>query len=337
MATRRHVLTAAAAGAAIAGFPAIIRKAGAAEPVTFVTPFGFDPTFIDIMNAYSGGYFAREGLDVKVIGPPGNAQAFQLMVAGQAQFSYIASIDFIRAVASRDAPFYGIATIAQRIGFEIVSLKEKPVRSGADLKGKTIGVLSVGGLSELLVQAAMAKGGVAKSEANIVVAGNSPGEVELIRKGRLDCFICNFPLAVTLRRMKEPLEYLAIDSIIPGPGLVPFCTRETAEKNPDLVLRFLRALKTSVVEIIDQPLAPIFQRAAKDFEIARMNDLDTLVAVQEEVNTKQWLVDGRQNLLRNQPRLWQSACDGLRAIGVVDVKDPATLYTNTFVDQALKS
>ena len=100
MTTRRNVLKAAAASAAVAGFPAIIRKANAAEPVTFTTPFGFDPTFIDVMNAVSGGHFAKEGLDVKVIGPPGNAQAFQQMAAGQAQFSYIASIDFIRAVAS---------------------------------------------------------------------------------------------------------------------------------------------------------------------------------------------------------------------------------------------
>jgi NitT/TauT family transport system substrate-binding protein len=337
MTTRRHFLKTAAAGAAITGFPAIIRKAGAAEPVTFTTPFGFDATFIDVMNAHSGGHFAREALDVKVIGPPGNAQAFTLMAAGQAQFSYIASIDFIRAVATRDAPFYGFATMAQRIGFQIVSLKEKPVRSGADLKGKTIGVLSVGGLSELLIQVAMAKGGVAKGEANIVVAGNSPGEIELIRKGRLDCFICNFPLAITIQRLGEKVEYLDIDTIIPAPGLLHFCTRETAETKPDLVLRMLRAIRGSVLELIAEPLAPIFRRAAKDFEIPRINDIDTLVAVQQEVTKHQWLVDGKENLLRNQPRLWQSAVDGLRAIGVADVKDPATLYTNKFVDQVMKA
>jgi ABC-type nitrate/sulfonate/bicarbonate transport system substrate-binding protein len=160
MTTRRQFL--GAAGVALAGLapPAW----GAGEAMTFTTPFGFDPTFIDVMNAVSGGHFAHEGLDVKLVGPPGNAEAFQLVIAGQAQFSYIASIDFIRAVAGRGAPFYAIACASQRVGFQIVSLKEKPVRSGADLRGKTIGVLSVGGLSELLVQVAMAKAGVAKTE-----------------------------------------------------------------------------------------------------------------------------------------------------------------------------
>lgn len=337
MTTRRRFLGTAAASAALLGAPAIVRTAGAAEPVTFTLPFVFDPTFIDIYNGVAGGHFAKEGLDVKVIAPPGNAAAFQLMAAGQAQFSYIASVDFIRAVATRDAPFVGFSTLAQRIGFHIVSLKDKPVRSGADLRGKTIGVLSVGGLSELLVQVAMAKAGVAKNEAQIVTAGNSPGEVELMKQGRLDCFIGNYPLIVLLQRMGLPLEYLDIDSVIAAPGLLYFCTRDTLEHKPDLVLAFLRGAKASVLEILAEPLGPIFQRAGKTFEISRLNDLDTAVAVQQAVNQHQWLADGRENLLRNQPKLWQSACDALRTIAIANVKDPTTLYTNKFVNQAMKA
>jgi ABC-type nitrate/sulfonate/bicarbonate transport system substrate-binding protein len=331
MTTRRALLAGAAAALALP------RRARAAEPLVFVTPQGFDPTFIDVMNAVAGGYFAKEGLDPKLIGPPGNAEAFQLVAAGTAQFSYIASLDFIRAVAVRQAPFYGIACISQRTGFEIVSLKEKPVRSGAELKGKTVGVVSVGGLSELLVQIAMAKGGVAKDETNIVVAGNSPGEVDLVRRGRLDAFICNYPVAVTLRRKGEPLEFLPIDSILRAPGLLLFCTRETAEQRPELVSKVLRAFKGSILELLSQPLPPIYQRAAKLFDIPRINDLDTLVWVQQQVSEHQWLAEGRQNLMRNIPALWQGACDGLKALGIADVKDPAQLYTNRFIDEVMRS
>ncbi len=67
-----------------------------------------------------------------------------------------------------------------------------------------------------------------------------------------------------------------------------------------------------------------------------MNDLDSLVAVQQEVNREQWLIDGKENLLRNSPSLWQSVTDGLREIGVADVADPTTLYTNKFVDAVMK-
>jgi ABC-type nitrate/sulfonate/bicarbonate transport system substrate-binding protein len=334
MTTRRKFLQGAAATGAALGFPAIVR---AATPMTFTTPFGFDPTFIDVMNAYSGGYFAKEGIDAKLVGPPGNAAAFQLMVAGQADFSYIASLDFIRAVATKDAPFLAVACLAQRVGFQIVSLKEKPVKTGADLKGKTIGVLSVGGLSELLVQIVMAKGGVKKDEANIVVAGNNPGEVDLIRAGRLDCFICNYPIAVTLRNSGQPLEFIVVDDVQPAAGLSIFCTRETAAKKPELVMGVLRAFKGSVEEILSKPLEPIFERAAKDFDIPRIKNIESLVTVQKEVNKNQWLAEGRENLLRNIPRLWQSGVDGLRSIDIADVKDTTTLYTNKFIDQVMKS
>lgn len=337
MTTRRTVLLGAAASLAASGAPPVLAAGPALAPMTFTTPFGFDPTFIDIMNAAAGGYFAKEGIDAKIIGPPGNAEAFELVISGQAQFSYIASIDFIRAVATRNAPFLAVACLSQRVGFEIVSLKEKPVRTGADLKGKTVGVLSVGGLSELLVQVAMAKAGLAKDDAQIVVSGNSPGEVDLIRRGRIDCFICNYPIAITLRRMKADVAFLPIDEILPAPGLLFFCTRETAETRPDYVRSVLSAYKASVLELLSQPLKPIFERAAKMFDIPRMNDLDGLVAVQELVNRNQWLVEGRENLLRNVPALWQSACDGLKTIHIADVKDPSALYTNTFIDEVMRS
>jgi ABC-type uncharacterized transport system permease subunit len=170
----------------------------------------------------------------------------------------------------------------------------------------------------------------------IVVTGNNPGEVELIRKGRIDGFICNFPIVVTLKRMGEAVEFLDIDKIQPAPGLLIFCTRETADTKPELVTGVLRAFKNSIDELLTQPLGPIFQRAAKDFDIPRMNDLDSLVAVQEAVNREQWLIDGKENLLRNSPSLWQSAADGLREIGVADVADPTTLYTNKFIDAVMK-
>ena len=87
MMKRRSFLKAgAAAGISVAGFPAIIRAAGAAEPVTIVTPFGFIPDFIEIMNGVSGGHFAKQGIDAKIVGAHGSAQSVQQVVAGQAQY-----------------------------------------------------------------------------------------------------------------------------------------------------------------------------------------------------------------------------------------------------------
>lgn len=329
MTTRREFLAGAATLSAALGD---IGRARAAEPMIIITPFGFDPNFIELMNAYSGGHFAREGLDAKVLGAPGSAQSLQQMVSGQVQFAMIASLDFIRAVGARDAPLQAFATLGQHYGFYIVSLNEKPIRRAADLSGKTIGILSVGGFTEVCLDLILAKDGVPKASVKRVVAGSSPGEVDLIRAGRLDAFICNFTTAFLLRRANAPVELLSFDDIAPAPGQIYYCRRDTIAEKPALVTATLRALKNSVLEIMHGPIGPIFARAARDFDIPRLKDLDLLAALEQTVIEQHWLARGRQNLLRNLPELWQGAVDQMHAAGIIPLADASGLYTNRFID-----
>ncbi len=329
MTTRRTLL---AGAAALAGFPAIIRHARAAEPVTLITPFGFDSDFIDMMNAYSGGHLARQGLDAKLLGATGTVQSIQAVISGEAQFGRCSGIDFIRAVGAKDAPLRAVATLRQKSGFRIVSLPEKPIKSGADLRGKTIGLLSVGGTTQTFIEVLLAKNGIDKSEAKLIVSGNSPGEVELIRQGRLDCFICTFTVAFTLQHMTERLEYFDVDVPVPAPGQVLHATRDTLAQKPELVRKVLRAMKASSEEIMSQPIGPIFERAGKDFEIPGMKNIDNLVAQEKTLIADSWYGEGKENFLRNVPRRWQDGCDALHSVGFVDVKDPTALYTNEFLD-----
>jgi ABC-type nitrate/sulfonate/bicarbonate transport system substrate-binding protein len=336
MTTRRNFVTGiAATAAAITGFPGILRYARAAEKVTLITPFGFDSDFIDMMNAYSGGHFAKEGLDATVLGASGTVQSIQAVISGEAQFGRFSGIDFIRAVAGKDAPLKATATLRQNLGFHIVSLKDKPVKTGADLRGKTIGLLSIGGSTETYLDVMAAQAKVPKSEFKLIVAGNSPGEVELIHKGRLDCFICTFSTAFTIRHtLNEPLEYLNVDDLVPAPGQVFHGRKDTLADKPELVVKVLRAMKSSMDEIMTQPIGPIFERAGKDFEIPGIKNIDNLVALQKDTIALNWFGKrGKTALLRNFPDSWQAGCDALRSVGIVDVKDPTVLYTNEFVDK----
>ena len=335
MTTRRNFIAASAAGAIVAGFPAIIRSARAAgDPVTLITPFGFDADFIDLMNAASGGHFAKEGLDATVLGASGTVQHIQQVIAGQADFGRFSGIDFIRAVGAKDAPLRALATMRQNSGFHVVSLKDNPVKSGADLKGKTIGLLSVGGTTQTFIEVLLAKNGIVKDESKLLVTGNSPGEVDLIRQGRIDCFICTYSVTYMLRQSKEPLEFFSVDDPVPAPGQVLHGMRTTLEQRPELTLKVLRAIKASMDEIMTQPIEPIFERAMKDFEIPGAKDLPLIAAQAKQGITDNWLADGKKDtLLRNLPDRWQSGCDALRAVGFADVKDPTTLYTNEFLDK----
>jgi ABC-type nitrate/sulfonate/bicarbonate transport system substrate-binding protein len=334
--SRRKVLAGigAAAGVGLVGAPAVLAQSR--EPLTVMTPFGFIPDFIEMMNAVSGGHYQNHGFDAKLLGASGTAQAMQQLVAGQVQFIRAASIDMIRA-AAQGVPVVAIATSHQGSTFHMISPKEKPVTRAEDLKGKTVGIVSVGGTTDIFLNLVLAKVGLKPDDVKREVTGNSPGILQMVRQGRVDCFMASIVVPVVLQRNREPIEIWSTDRYAPMPGQCYVTTREMAEKRPETVVRFLRAMRDSMNEMLTQPNPPIFERAGKQFDIPGIRDLDTVVAVSDASKQQLWLSKGRENLLRNVPDLWAEGIKALRDNGVANPPNPDQLWTNTFIDQALRA
>jgi len=334
---RRTLLKGAAGVALTAGFPGIISKAIAADRITVLTPFGFLPDFIEIMNAAAGGHFAKFGIDATVLGAHGASQTTQEIVADQAQFARNAGIDLISAVGKGHLPLVSIATLDQGGTFLMVSLRDKPIADGNALKGTTVGIVSVGGSTETFLNLILAKVGLPRDAVKREVVGNSPGALQFIRSGRIDCFICSINVVVTLERMGEPIVSWSMDKYAPMPGQIYMATRATITQKSDLTVRFLKAMTASVNEIMTKPLAPIYDRAAKQYNIPGLKNSDLTVAVEEAAIKRLWLSEGRENVMRNVPALWQSGVDAMHNLGVIASTDATPLYTNKFIDEALKT
>lgn len=332
MTNRRHLIKASAALAATAvtGFPSVLR-AQARESLTIMTPFGFIPDFIELMNGVSGGHFAKQGLDAKLLGGQGTAQPIQQLITRQVDFIRASGIDVMRAIATTKVPLISIATMYQGSTFHLISLKSKPIEKAEDLKGKTVGIVSVSGTTDVFLDLILAKAGLKKDDVKREVSGNSPGAVQLIKQGRIDCFIASIQVVVALERMKEDVLAWSTDRYAPMPGQCYISTRQIIEARPDVLKRAMVAMRASAEEIMTQPLRPIFERAAKDFEIPGIRDVDALVAVEKVTAERLWLSEGRENLLRNVPKLWASGVDALRTNHIGDPGEPETLYTNQFV------
>ncbi len=330
--TRRAFLAAAAA----AGVAPFIGRARAADKITVLTGFGLLPNFIEIMNAYSGGYFRKEGLDATVVGAHGTAIEMQQMIAGQAAFGRVAALDQMNAIAKQHVPFVSVATLCQGSTFQVISLKEKPIETAEALKGKTVGVVSVGGSTEMLLDLMLHKVGIAKDAVKREAVGDNPGAVEFVRRGRIDCFIASLNTVVAIERSGAAIVYWSTDRYAEMPGQVYLTTRSVIDASPDLVLRFCKAMKGSVEELLSQPLEPIFRRAARDFDIPGLTDMATVVAMQQATAKQLWLADGTANLLRNMPRRWDAGVATLRGAGVTDIGEPGSLYTNRFIEAAMK-
>ena len=148
MTTRRDLIKLAgglAAGAAIA-MPDL-RTAQAAEPLTFMTPFGFIPDFLEMMNMVSGGFLAQQGFAPTLLGGQGAVVTAQQLMTGAVSFVRLTAIDEFVAVG-KGASFVCVSTLYQGSTFHVISAKDKPINSAQDFKGKTIGIVSVGGSTE---------------------------------------------------------------------------------------------------------------------------------------------------------------------------------------------
>lgn len=330
---RRRFLGTAAAGAGLLSAPAIVKAQGA-EPLTFMTPFGFIPDFIEMMNMVSGGHLARQGFNPRLLGGQGTATAIQQLMAGTASFVRVTAIDQFLAVARQNAPLVTVSTLYQASTFQLVSLRDRPIRDAADLRGKTVGIVSVGGSTDFLLNIMLQKAGLRVEDIKKEVTGNSPGVLQLVRQGRVDCFLCAIGVVVLLRQANEPIEVMSTDKYAPMPSQIFVTTRDFIQRNPEQTLRFLRAYRASCEEVMTGDKRAIFQRASRDFEISNIRDLDNLVRLIDISINDLWLSEGRENLYRNVPRLWQEADRNIRGAGIAAVPSVDALYTNDFIDRA---
>ena len=333
MIDRRSFMAGVATSACAIAAPAIVR-AQARDKLSMMTPFGFIPDFIEMMNAVAGGHFAAQGIDAELIGGQGAASPIQQLMAGKTDLIRVAGLDVIRTVANNKAPMISVATLYQASTFHMISLKSKPIEQAEDLKGKTVGIVSVAGTTDVFLDLMLHKVGLKKDDVKREVTGNSPGAIQFVKQGRVDCFIASLQVVAALEKVKEDVLVWSTDRYAPMPGQCYASGITFAEKNPDLMRRAMKAMRASAEEIMTQRLVPLFQRAAKTYDIPGMKDVEGHAEVEKLTTERLWLSEGRDNLLRNVPKLWEAGVTVLRENEIASIADPTTLYTNRFLDPA---
>lgn len=305
----------------------------AAEKMAFVTPFRYLIAFAPVMNAHSGGHFKKQGFDSEVIGGNGSSSALQQLIAGRAKFVRTGSVDVIKAAANQNVPLVAVSTIVHGSTFQVVSTAGKPIKSPSDMKGKTIGVVSVGGATENLLNMMLVREGIDPKSVPRQKVGNSPGAFGLVKQGRIDAYIVSTGSVIALQKGGEKIHHWSTHKYAPIPSQVYACTKATIDKEPDTVLRFLKAVKASVSEISSGDLEKLLDRMMKDFDIigAKRRAI-TIASLQEEM--KLWDTEGKQNRMRNVPKLWKNAQELTAKVGIANIKDIEALYTNQFIDKA---
>lgn len=197
-----------------------------------------------LYTAIERGYFAEEGLDVKIHFPANDNDALALVSAGKAEIGMYYQQDVIQAVANQGTGIKSIGAIVQSPLNVILSLKDKNITKPEDLVGKTIGY---GGtvLSEALVKCMMENVGADASDVNMINVGFEL--MSSMTTGNVDATIgCLVNHEVPqLEEEGFDVNYFSVSGYgIPNYYEEVFLTNDDLlENEPEVVAGFLRAAK----------------------------------------------------------------------------------------------
>jgi ABC-type nitrate/sulfonate/bicarbonate transport system substrate-binding protein len=160
----------------------LVIGAGAVFPNAFAqdlpkVTIGHSSRSIEAINFYMAeqhGYFKAEGLDVRLVQIRANI-AIAAALAGDVDV--LGSITSTISAIQKGAPIKVLAVTLNRPLFFLVSRPE--FKSIADLKGKILGVTSIGGAQHTAVRHMLRKGGLNPDlDATTIVAGDVPTQLQ---------------------------------------------------------------------------------------------------------------------------------------------------------------
>ncbi len=127
----------------------------AAEKMTVLLDWFVNPDHGPLIIARDKGFFAAQGLEVELVAPADPNDPPKLVAAGQADVA-VSYQPQLHLQVAEGLPLTRIGTLVATPLNSLVVLADSPVRSIADLKGKTVG-FSVGGFEDALLSAMLAR------------------------------------------------------------------------------------------------------------------------------------------------------------------------------------
>jgi ABC-type nitrate/sulfonate/bicarbonate transport system substrate-binding protein len=333
--SRRTFLEGALAGGSLLATSGIPVFAQSPTKLIFMEPFDLALEYIHEMNAVVGGHFEKEGLDVEINNARGTAVGIQQVIAGQATTTRIGLLDLLKASGAQDTRLLSVATSLQGGIFSLISRKADPIMTPADLRGKTVGVASMGGGQENILNLLLASANIPVADVPRQAIGSNAGNVEVLKAGRVDAFLATVETSLLLQTQGEPIEVWSTSKYAPLPGGVIVTTAQFAKDNHETVVKFVRAMRNSALEIIDSDPAPILDRVVAKFDIVANESRDFRLKAIKAYN-ELTLEQGRENVMRNVPSVFEAAAKLVGSAGIAKIDDVTSLYSNDFLDEATK-
>jgi NitT/TauT family transport system substrate-binding protein len=256
------MLTLAACGGTQAAAPSASRGPSKLRFVSWSTPRA------EQANLFVGqelGYYAQQGIDFEYRPGNGSGEALKQIVAGNGDVAFVGP-EAMYFTADQGGDAVGIYNIYPQSLFVLASWPETGVRTPADLKGKTIGVLSLASGSRYNVLSILALNGLKESDVTLVATGPAPAP---FIERKVDVWSSLTTTVSELERQSgRTFDKLLARDYLNLPTDLLATTRDLYTKQQDMLVRFLRALRQGTQYMIDHPAeaAAIAVKSAQDIQ-----------------------------------------------------------------------
>jgi putative hydroxymethylpyrimidine transport system substrate-binding protein len=250
MSTAKHIRGALAA--LLVGFTlALAPLTARAEPLTILLDWFINPDHGPLVVALEKGYFAQAGLEVTLVEPANPNDPPKLVAAGQAALA-VSYQPQLHMQAAAGLPLTRVGTLVATPLSTLLVLDDSPIKSIADLKGRTVGY-SVGGFEDAVLAAMLARHDLTLDDVKLVNVNFSLSPSLL--SGQVDAVIGayrNFELnQLAIEGHKGRAFYVEEEGVPPYDELILIANSGRLD-DPRLA-KALRAIERGVQYLINHP------------------------------------------------------------------------------------
>jgi len=282
------------------------------------------------------GYFEQEGLDVSIQGVAGGSLAAQVLQGGSAQIASAApeSIMFVR---DKGGDIKSFAALRRKGGWEVAFKPGSPIKSLADLKGKSIGVQGLSSGVVPLLTASLDEVGLRKGDYNLVAAGLGPQAAAALSSGKVDALVLWDAEYGKMENNGLELKYLQLPIVEKLAGFTLAATGQFIKEHPEVLVGFCRAMAKGEVYSRANPAAAI-RIFYEVFPQTKPKGIPEEQAVKEDANIlKRWMSSGTGAdtsvpIAWQYPDKWEYTLKYYTDLGRISKPQPVeSYYTNQFI------
>ena len=225
---------------------------GAAKDINFGWPSGTGWTTLPFKVAADKGFFEKEGLKVRMITFRGTNLMLAALLSGD--LDYMTLLPFTAGVAARGAPVKIVASITKSSAAAIIAKPE--IDSIKALKGKKVGINSFGSSMDYSAYIALSRSGLDpnKDVALLTAGGGNADRLAALMSGAIDATVVSSPFEFIAEKQgfKTLMSMRQLGELVRIPITGVAVAQKKIDKEPDEIIRLLRALRSSILVLQQQ-------------------------------------------------------------------------------------